>query len=340
MGRPASYTYLSLPEWDSAISALDSIASACALCPRRCGVDRFSGGRGFCGAPGGLVISSIFPHHGEEPPISGSGGSGTVFFSHCTLRCVFCQNFQISHLFEGRPYEVSELAAVMLGLQEQGCHNINLVTPTHFLPWIVRAVREAAAKGLAIPLVYNCGGYEVAGVMSLLSGIVDIFLPDMKYGRGADAALLSGAPDYVDANRAAVREMFRQVGPLSMDHEGVAESGLCIRHLVLPEGMAGSQNILEHLASAYDPEDIWVSVMAQYRPIFKAVSVPAVNRRVSAEEYGRVRDAFIGRGFLGFYQEIGDLGEDFVIDFRKRKRERLGGRGLRSGRGPTFPEPP
>src|SRR5271157_1850067 len=196
MPHKPSFLFLSPHEWDERIREADRIATSCGLCPRRCGVNRMKGEKGFCKAPGELVISSIFPHHGEEPPISGKGGSGTVFFTYCTLKCLFCQNFQLSHLAEGVPYTPSELAEKMLGLQNMGCHNINLVTPTHFLPWILKALKEASRNGLTVPIVYNCGGYELASVMSLLAGIVDIYLPDMKYGSTAEAKRYSSAPDY------------------------------------------------------------------------------------------------------------------------------------------------
>jgi putative pyruvate formate lyase activating enzyme len=325
MSKHASYTYLTDKEWDEKIAELHRIASSCELCPRRCRVDRLKNKSGFCGAPGNLVISSIFPHHGEEPPISGKGGSGTVFFTYCTLKCVFCQNFQLSHLAEGVPYTPSDLAEKMLSLQNMGCHNINLVTPTHFLPWILKTLKEAARNGLTIPVVYNCGGYELASVMSLLAGIVDIYLPDMKYGANAPAKRYSSAPDYVEINRAAIREMFRQVGPLRMDDNGIAFRGLCIRHLVLPEGAAGTEDIFDFLTSAFDPHDLYLSLMAQYRPMYHAEEFPEINRTVTREEYEPLRRKFIEAGFSGFYQEISKMDKNFVIDFKKRKSERLTG---------------
>ena len=323
MKCPASYTYLTDNEWEKLIAELDRIASSCLLCPHACGVNRLENEQGFCGAPGEPVISSIFPHHGEEPPISGSGGSGTVFFTYCTLKCIFCQNYQLSHLSEGRPYKVSELAEKMAGLQAMGCHNINWVTPTHFLPWAVRALREAARSGLTIPVVYNCGGYELPEVMSLLHGIVDIYLPDMKYGDNGPAREYSSAPDYVEVNRAAVREMFHQAGPLKTDENGIAYRGLCIRHLVLPEGKAGTAEILEYLKSTYDPHDIYISLMAQYRPLYQACRHEEINRTVQYEEYEPLRRKFMENGFDGFYQEFERMNTSFVIDFKKRKSERL-----------------
>jgi putative pyruvate formate lyase activating enzyme len=325
MSEKASYTCLKDTDWDERIEALERIASSCGLCPRRCGINRLINEKGFCGAPGGLVISSIFPHHGEEPPLSGSNGSGTVFFSYCTLKCLFCQNFQLSHLAEGVPYTPSELADKMLGLQNMGCHNINLVTPTHFLPWLLRAFKKAAKKGLTIPIVYNSGGYELASVMSLLAGIVDIYLPDMKYGNAAEAKRFSGAADYVEINRSAIREMFRQVGPLRTDGNGIGYRGLCIRHLVLPEGVSGTDAVLDFLTSTFDPSDISMSLMAQYRPLYRAKEFPEINRAVTSEEYGPLREKFVKAGFSGFYQDLSGMNDRFVIDFTKRKSERLSG---------------
>jgi putative pyruvate formate lyase activating enzyme len=321
----AAYTYLSENDWDARIGEFDRIAARCALCPRRCGVDRAAGERGFCRAPAGAVVSSIFPHHGEEPPLSGTTGSGTVFFTYCTLQCVFCQNYQLSHEEEGRPFSVAELAQKMLGLERAGCHNINLVTATHFLPWLVRAVRCAAGQGLSVPLVYNCGGYELEHTVDLLEGVVDIWLPDMKYGRDQPAERYSAAPDYVAVNRAAVRRMFRQVGPLSLDAEGIARRGLLIRHLVLPNGQSESLAVLDFLTRTFDPQDICVGLMAQYRPLYRAGGHAPISRRVGISEYEAVKRAFIAAGFDGFYQETEKLDAAFVIDFTRRKEEPLTG---------------
>ena len=320
----ASYTFLTDSEWQSRISLAEQIASECELCPRSCGVDRLKGGKGFCTAGAVPRISSIFPHHGEEPPISGAGGSGTVFFSHCTLRCVFCQNYQISHQGEGGEYAVAELARRMVWLQESGCHNVNLVTPTHYLPWILRALHAAANRGLRIPVVYNCGGYERAEALRLLDGIVDIYLPDMKYGDNRAAGRFSGAEDYVEVNQGAIREMFRQVGPLKLDSSAGALRGLLIRHLVLPAGHAGSRKVAEFLAGHFDPDDIAVSVMAQYAPQYRACEHPEIARRISREEYERARAWFENAGFGGYYQDAPRMDESFLIDFTRRKFERLG----------------
>ena len=325
MMNAPSYRFLSPSDWDDRIREADRIASACALCPRRCGVNRIKGEKGFCRAPGGLVISSIFPHHGEEPPLSGTRGSGTVFFSYCTLQCLFCQNHQISHEAEGRDYTPGELAAKCMDLQKQGCHNINLVTPTHFLPWLLRALKEAAGMGLAIPIVHNNGGYELPEIVDLLKGIVDIYLPDMKYGGPEEARRYSRAGDYVEVNRKAVAAMFRNAGPLMLDKNGIARRGLCIRHLVLPSGHAHSESVAAFLLESFDAQDITISLMAQYRPMYRAGEFPEIDRMLEVEEYDRAKRLFEGAGIAGYYQEFGRLDDGFCIDFKKRKFDPLTG---------------
>ncbi|NLE02690.1 MAG: hypothetical protein GX640_22725 [Fibrobacter sp.] len=214
----------------------------------------------------------------------------------------------------------------MVALQEQGCHNINLVTATHFLPWIIRALYEGTKMGLTIPVVYNCGGYEVPETIAILGGIVDIFLPDMKYGTNKTAFLYSHADDYVEINRAAVREMFRQVGPLRTDDNGIAYRGLCIRHLVLPNDQSSSYEICSYLKSVFDPQDITISLMAQYKPVYKACDFALINHPVSEEIYESVKESFLSAGFEGFYQEVRDLDNNFLINFKKRKEEPLTGK--------------
>jgi putative pyruvate formate lyase activating enzyme len=325
MGSSPSYLLLSPEDWERKIDAAEDLARRCRLCPRACGIDRASGETGFCGAGGVCRVSSAFAHHGEEPPLSGTGGSGTVFFSYCTLRCMFCQNYQLSHQGEGREYTPEEFAGELLRLQNEGCHNVNLVTATHYLPWWLRALREAATRGLELPVVYNCGGYESLQTIGLLNGIVDIYLPDMKYGDNGPAGELSSAPDYVEVNQAAIRAMFRQVGPLKVNRDGIATRGLCIRHLVLPNGLAHSARIVSFLTSTFDPADIAISLMAQYRPLHRASEYPPVNRRLHAAEYQDVRALFERAGFEGFFQDVEELDASFVIDFTTRKRERLTG---------------
>jgi putative pyruvate formate lyase activating enzyme len=325
MSAPPSYAYLTAGDWAERIDRAETRARSCSLCPRACGVDRLSGETGHCGAGNELWVSSAFPHHGEEPPLSGTGGSGTVFFAHCTLGCVFCQNYQLSHEGEGRAYSVPELADRLLWLQREGCHNINLVTPTHFVPWVLRALCEAAGKGLSIPIVYNCGGYETVETLSLLRGIVDIYLPDMKYGEDGPAGRYSNVDDYVSTNRMAVREMFRQVGPMLVDKGGIATRGLCIRHLVLPEDQAHSEQILAWLVDTFDPEDLWISLMAQYRPCYRAREFPELDRRITAGEYEQIRTAFVEAGLAGYYQTVERMDDSFLINFAERKSQRLTG---------------
>ncbi len=325
MSTSPSYLFLTGAEWDKRINEADRIASVCALCPRRCGVNRFAGEKGFCRAPGEIIVSSLFPHHGEEPPFSGTAGSGTVFFSYCSLQCLFCQNYQLSHLAEGGRSTPENLAAGMIDLQRQGCHNINLVTATHFLPWVLRALKDASCAGLSLPIIYNSGGYELPEVMGLLRGIIDIYLPDMKYGTDGPARRYSGADDYVTINRSAVIEMFRQVGPLRMDSYGIAYRGICIRHLVLPAGAAGSESVLSWLVRSFDPQDLTVSLMAQYRPFYRAGQFPELSRMVSREEYEPVKLLLQESGIGGFHQELTELDGRFCIDFTKRKSEPLTG---------------
>jgi len=272
-----------------------------------------------------MIISSIFPHHGEEPPISASNGSGTIFFSYCTLKCCFCQNYQISHEYEGRPYTNEELADAMIDLQNKGCHNINLVTSTHYMHHVAATLKIATAKSLTIPIVYNCSGYENTEVLDLLNGIIDIYLPDMKYGSNIYASRYSKAPDYVERNQEALRAMFRQTGTLKTDNDDIAYRGVCIRHLVLPGAVDSSLQVLDFLKSTFDPSDISISLMSQYRPLHNAVLFPEINRMITGDEYNFVKDAFIDAGFQGFFQLIEEKDKAFIIDFKKRKSEALTG---------------
>jgi putative pyruvate formate lyase activating enzyme len=261
----------------------------CRLCPRECGVNRLAGERGFCRAPGAkLVVSSFSPHFGEERPLVGKGGSGTIFLAHCNLRCVFCQNWEISHLGRGSDSSVDELAEIMFKLQKVGCHNINLVTPTHYSAAIVKALDVAASKGLRLPVVYNTSGYERLEILKLLDGIVDIYLPDFKYWDEAMAAKYSaGAERYPELTRAAVREMHRQVGVAKPASNGIMQRGLMIRHLVMPDDTSGSEKVMEWIAENL-PKDTYVNIMAQYRPVYKAYDYPEISRRISGEEYDKV----------------------------------------------------
>jgi len=257
---------------------------SCDLCPRDCGVDRVAGETGFCGAGLKPKIASANVHRGEEPPISGTRGSGTIFLSYCTLRCRFCQNFPISQMGNGEEMTTGELAARMLKLQRQGVHNINFVTPGHYLPQILAALLLAVPRGFRLPLVWNTSGYEKADVLRLLDGVVEIYLPDMKYAAEEPAVRLSSAPGYRDFNRAAVLEMLRQVGHLELDDAGIARKGLIIRHLVLPEGAAGSRDTLRWIAENLGTET-HIALMNQYFPAYLATETPGINRKITDDEY-------------------------------------------------------
>jgi len=257
---------------------------ACDICARECGVNRHLSAEG-AGCRTGLraVVSSAGPHFGEERPLVGRGGSGTIFFSWCNLRCQFCQNAEISQLGYGREVEAEDLAQMMLGLQAQGCHNINLVSPSHVVPQILAGLLLAAEAGLHLPLVYNTGGYDSLKTLALLDGVVDIYMPDMKYADEEVARRFSGVRDYPAVNQAAVKEM-HQVGDLVTDERGVAQRGLLVRHLVLPEGLAGTAKIVRFLREECSPQT-YINVMAQYRPCYRAYELPPLDRPVTAQEY-------------------------------------------------------
>jgi len=271
-------------ELDKRIEKLYEILKECRICPRECRVNRLKGEKGFCGCGEELIVSSFHPHFGEEPPISGYRGSGTIFFAHCNLRCVFCQNYPISHLGNGNKISVEELAEGMINLQKMGCHNINLVTPTHFIPQIVLALSKAIEKGLSIPLVYNCGGYEAVETLKLLKGLVDIYMPDIKYGGEEEGKKYSSAPDYFEIAKKAVKEMFTQVGNLQIDKEGIARKGLLIRHLILPHKLAKTRNVLKFIAEEISPYT-YISLMSQYFPAYRAREFKELSRRITREEY-------------------------------------------------------
>ena len=262
-----------------------AIFENCRLCPRKCGVNRQKGEKGFCRAPVNPVIFSDHPHFGEEISLVGRKGSGTIFFSHCNLRCIFCQNWPISHEGRGKETQDEDLANRMLQLQKTGCHNINLVTPTHFMPNILGATRIGLKKGLHIPLVYNTSGYERLEILKILDGIVDIYLPDMKYMDADKAAKYSaGASDYPKVTKKAIVEMQRQVGMLKLDHQGVALRGLMIRHLVMPNRVAGTEKFVKWVAETL-PKSTYVNIMAQYRVEYKAYDYPEIARGITTQEF-------------------------------------------------------
>lgn len=276
---------------------------SCDLCPHDCRVNRLAGETGVCRAGWLPRIASANVHHGEEPPISGTKGSGTIFLSWCSLHCRFCQNFPISQLGNGEEISTRGLAERMLRLQRQGVHNINFVTPGHYLPQILAALWLAIPQGFRLPLVWNSSGYERAEVLQLLDGIVDIYLPDMKYADEEPAVRFSSAPGYRDVNRAAVLEMLRQVGHLELDDEGIAVKGLIIRHLVLPEGSAGSRETLRWIAENLGTET-HIALMNQYFPAHEAREIPGIHRKITEKEYGEAVESLEEYGLEnGWVQE-------------------------------------
>ncbi len=266
----------------------DDRLASCDLCARYCRVDRHRSIRGaVCRTGDRAIVSSFGPHHGEERPLSGRHGSGTIFFSWCSLRCDFCQNWEISRRGLGEPVTSLELAAMMLDLQERGCHNVNLVTPSHVVAQVLAAVLVAAQAGLRVPLVYNTGGYDSPEALALLDGVVDVYMPDAKYGDSRVARRLSHVPDYVEVNRAAILEMHRQVGDLRVDADGLARRGLLVRHLVLPGDLASSEAVLRFLAEDVS-RDTYLNLMEQYRPCYRADELPPLDRPATREEFLRV----------------------------------------------------
>lgn len=261
----------------------------CRLCPRQCGVNRLKGKSGFCRAPGTtLVISGYHGHFGEERPLVGRGGSGTIFLAHCGLRCVFCQNWSTSHLGRGSTMSISDMAGAMLRLQREGCHNINFVTPTHYSPHILKALDEAAGKGLRLPVVYNTCGWETLDLLKYYDGIVDIYLPDFKYWDSDMASRFSaGAGSYPELTRKAILEMNRQTGDALYGRGNIIQRGLMIRHLVMPNDAGGSENIMQWIADNL-PKNTYVNIMAQYSPAYKAFDYVEISRRITSAEYRRV----------------------------------------------------
>ncbi len=258
--------------------------SCCDLCGHECGVDRLTGERGVCQTLGRARISSYGPHHGEEDPLRGSRGSGTIFFARCNLHCQYCQNHDISQTDQGEEVKSEELAAIMLELQGYGCHNINLVSPSHVVAPILGAIVIAAQAGLRIPIVYNTGGYDSITTLKLLEDVIDIYMPDMKYANPRTALHYSKIRNYPQINQAAVKEMHRQVGDLKINQEGLATRGLLIRHLVLPNNLAGTEQIVKFLADEISP-NTYVNLMDQYRPAFKANQYPKLKQQITPTEY-------------------------------------------------------
>jgi putative pyruvate formate lyase activating enzyme len=274
----------------------------CHVCPRHCAIDRIEGDLGFCLVGAKPFVSSHGPHQGEEAPLRGWNGSGTIFFASCNLRCVYCQNYEISQLREGKEVSAQELAEMMLSLQEQGCHNINLVTPSHQVPQILEGLLLAAQKGLRIPLVYNTSSYDDLETLRLLDGIVDIYLPDFKYADAEAGLKYSKVPGYPEIAKIAITEMYRQVGDLVIDEQGLAMRGLLVRHLVLPGGLAGTAAIMRFLAEQIS-KNSYVNIMDQYRPCWKSFNYPPLNRQITKEEFEEAVEVARAAGLHRLHQE-------------------------------------
>lgn len=301
---------------------LTKILDKCVLCPHKCRVSRTSGQKGFCNAGYLPCISSAMPHHGEEPPISGYSGSGTIFFSYCNMKCVYCQNYQISQEFEGQAITVEKLAGLMLELQQMRCHNINFVTPTIWIPQILNALVIARNKGLKIPLVYNTGGYDNPKIIKMLDGIIDIYMPDTRYSSDDMAERYSDVKNYLRNNQESLKEMYSQVGDLKLNLKGVAEKGLLIRLLVLPNNIGGIKKTLDFIKNELST-NVYLSIMAQYHPEYKAYNYSELSRRISLEEYHEIVKYSEKLGFSsGWIQDYISLSEEedlFRPDFKRKK---------------------
>jgi putative pyruvate formate lyase activating enzyme len=285
---------------DKRINDAYEIFNSCHLCPRECGANRNQGIPGYCEMDNGLMISSFYPHFGEEPELVGTNGSGTIFFTGCNLGCCFCQNFEISQLHHGEKYSPEELADIMVSLQNKKCHNINLVTPTHFTPHIIKAFKLAKEKGLIIPIVHNNSGYENVSTLKLFEGIVDIYMSDAKYAESETSYKFAHTPDYPEMNKLAIKEMHRQVGDLVVDENGLAKKGLLIRHLMLPGKIAETEKIAGFIAEEIS-KDSYFNLMGQYQPNYKASNFPEIYRNVTKEEFKEAaksaQKAGLHRGF-------------------------------------------
>ncbi|MCR4718840.1 MAG: radical SAM protein [Firmicutes bacterium] len=292
------------------------ILSSCTLCPRRCGTDRESGKIGFCGADNTIKIARCDLHFWEEPCISGKNGSGTVFFSHCSMRCVYCQNHKISHLGMGKTVSVSELADCFLTLSEKGANNINLVTPTHYVPQIIEAANIAKSNGLTLPIIYNSSGYENTETIKMLDGTVDVYLPDMKYFDDRYALRYSGAKNYFEIASRAISEMFSQVGKCVFDERGIIKKGVIVRHLLLPHLLFDSKKIIDYLFKTYG-DDIFISIMNQYTPVATLPKAfPELGEKISEKYYNSLVDYAVKLGIKNAYIQEGETAkESFIPEF-------------------------
>ena len=281
------------------ISKARDLLKSCEICPRACKVDRLSGELGFCSTGEEAVVSSFNAHFGEEPPLVGAFGSGTIFFTHCNLKCNFCQNYDVSHEGAGEECGLGQLAGMMLILQNNGCHNINFVTPTHVVPQILSALDMAIDGGLKIPLVYNSSGYDKVETLELLEGVIDIYMPDFKFWDPAIAEQTCNAPDYPDVAAKAIVEMHRQVGDLQLDENGIATRGLLLRHLVMPSGIAGTGEVMSFIAN-HVSKNTYVNIMDQYRPCGKALHVKELARPISETEFKKAVEEAKNAGITRF----------------------------------------
>jgi putative pyruvate formate lyase activating enzyme len=287
-----SYLNLTEGQWKERIERALSLLESCEVCPHRCGVNRLKGELGFCKTGKNAIVDSYFPHRGEEKPIRSYRGSGTVFFSYCNMRCIYCQNYQISQLGEGREVSPEDLAEIFLELQAMGCHNLNLVTPSHVVPQILSALYLAVQKGFKLPIVYNTSSFDSLESLRLLEGIVDIYLADLKYADREVARRYSKVKNYPEIAMAAIKEMHRQVGDLILDERGIAVKGLLVRHLVLPNGLAGTEKVAEFLGSL--SKNTAVNVMDQYYPSYMAWKYPELSRRITQREYHQALSSMKG----------------------------------------------
>lgn len=317
---PAYFSLYRSGELERRVLALEARLGACDICPHACGKDRLAGQTGFCRSGRLPVVSSACAHHGEEPAISGRRGSGTIFFGNCNMRCVYCQNHQISQDWRAqRTNEVDfyRLAELLLHLQDEpGCHNINLVSPSHFVPQIMRALLIAIPEGFRLPVVYNTASYDSVETLRALGGVVSIYLADLRYASDEWGRKYSGVPDYVSVSRAAIREMHRQVGDLQVDESGIARKGLIIRHLIMPHSLAGSRESLSWLVREASP-GITVSLMSQYYPAHRARYYPELSRQISMSEYENVLEILDGLGIENGWVQGMDAPRNYLPDFKR-----------------------
>jgi len=301
---------------------LDEKLNSCDICPHMCNTDRTSGEKGICATGYKPVVSTALPYHGEEPPISGSRGSGTIFFSYCNMKCVYCQNYQISQEREGSEYSIPELTRTMLDLEKSGCHNINLVSPTIWIPQIIKALYHARSKGLSIPTVFNTGGYDNPDIIKMLDGVIDIYMPDMRYSDDEKAKKYSHVRDYTYYNRQSVKEMYRQVGNLELDKDGIAIKGILIRLLVMPENIGGVKKTLDFIKNELST-DVFLSIMAQYQPAYMASRYPELNRTITTKEYIEIVRYAERKGFsYGYTQDYISFNKEedlFMPDFKDKE---------------------